>query len=78
MVLWLWLLFRADSCYGYWLGLGLLGVTEQRLIDVLLFSNFTSAVRLLVSTGFKVKFHRSDENSVLVGTALVKRLSCDC
>ena len=55
-----------------WFGLGLLGVTEQRLIDVLLFSNVTSAVRLLVSTGFRVKFHRSDENSVLVGTTLVK------
>ena len=57
-----------------WLGRGLLGVTEQRLIDVLLFSNVTSAVRLLVSTGFRVKFHRSDENSVLVGTTLVKKV----
>ena len=46
-------------------------MTEQRLIDVMLFSNFTSAVRLLVSTGFRVKFHLSDENSVLYRILLV-------
>ena len=43
----------------------LLGVTEHRFIDVMLFSNVTSAVKLFVFTGFRVKSHLSDVKLVL-------------